>query len=143
VADIWDYLAPPAGFVLACPDPMPTLLTPRAPLEQVLRNLIGNAIKHHDRAHARIEVSARACGDCIEFRISDDGPGVPPEFHERIFQMFQTLKPRDQMEGSGMGLAIVRKAVEAAGGSVRVQSAHPERGTTFLFTWPAGTHAGD
>lgn len=136
VAEINDYLAPPAGFYITCGSEMPRLLTPKAPLEQVIRNLINNAIKHHDRGQGQVVISATEQGDRIEFRVEDDGPGIATEFHARIFQMFQTLKSRDQVEGSGMGLAIVKKAIEGFGGSIRVESNPPNRGSIFIFTWP-------
>jgi signal transduction histidine kinase len=68
-------------------------------------------------------------------RVKDDGPGVPPQYHEQVFKTFQTLKPRDQVEGSGMGLAMVRKHVDVVGGELRLESA-VGRGSTFSFTWP-------
>ncbi len=71
----------------------------------------------------------------MEFSVADDGPGIAPGFHERIFELFQTLKPRDQVEGSGMGLAIVKKTVESMGGSISVDSA-AGAGAVFRFTWP-------
>jgi signal transduction histidine kinase len=114
---------------------LPAFVTHRAPLAQVLRNLIGNAIKHHDRAVGHIDVSVSAGADSIEFVVRDDGPGIPREYHQEIFQMFSTLKPRDVMEGSGMGLAMVRKILENRGGSIHVESAEG-RGATFRFTWP-------
>jgi signal transduction histidine kinase len=64
----------------------------------------------------------------------DDGPGIDSQFHQRIFIMFQTLKPRDEVEGSGMGLALVKKIVEQYGGTVKVES--NGRGCCFKFTWP-------
>jgi signal transduction histidine kinase len=70
-----------------------------------------------------------------EFRVGDDGPGIDPRFHERIFTIFQTLASRDEVESSGIGLAIVKKRVESHGGRVWVESAPPGRGTTFVFTW--------
>lgn len=136
VADIAEYLAPRAGFTVVCEGAMPRLTTARPPLEEVLRNLIGNALKHHDREQGVVTVSASEIGDTVTFRVRDDGPGIPPEFHEKVFQMFQTLQPRDRVEGSGMGLAIVKKTIESVGGRVRVESAPPARGTTFVFTWP-------
>jgi signal transduction histidine kinase len=114
---------------------MPTFQTPRVPLEQVIRNLVSNAIKHHDRDDGAIEVFSRESGNFYEFAVSDDGPGIPPEFHDRVFQIFQTLKSRDEVEGSGMGLALVKKTVEAHGGNVTLESSGG-RGTTFRFTWP-------
>ncbi len=134
--DISRYLSPAPGFEITVDGPLPTLKTCKAPLEKVLRNLISNALKHHDGSTGKVSISAREIGDMIEFAVTDDGPGIAPQFHDKIFQMFQTLKPRDAVEGSGMGLAIVKKTVESVGGSIRVASHPPQRGSTFLFTWP-------
>ena len=71
----------------------------------------------------------------IEFTVADDGPGIDQAFHARIFQMFQTLKPRDHVEGSGMGLALVKKTLEVYGGRIDVESAD-QQGSTFRFIWP-------
>ena len=136
IAEITDYLAAPDGFHITCGSKMPSFYTPKAPLEQVLRNLVNNAIKHHDRGQGQVVISAIEQGGFIEFRVEDDGPGIATEFHARIFQMFQTLKSRDQVEGSGMGLAIVKKAIEGLGGSIRIESNPPRRGSIFIFTWP-------
>jgi signal transduction histidine kinase len=135
VRNTFELLAPPPDFMLVVAEPMPTFVTQRVPLETVLRNLIGNAIKHHTRHDGTVSVSAVADGDWLEFTVADDGPGVAPEYHERIFDMFQTLLPRDQIEGSGMGLAIVKKTVESVGGRVTLDSM-PEQGARFSFTWP-------
>jgi two-component system, LuxR family, sensor kinase FixL len=139
VQEIIDLLAPPPGFDI-CVGPMPSLVTHRAPLSQVLRNLIGNAIKHHDHAVGHIEISAVDKGDAVEFVVRDDGPGIPREYHEEIFRMYSTLKPRDVVEGSGMGLAMVRKILDNRGGEVHVESAEG-RGATFRFTWPKSVEA--
>jgi len=108
----------------------------RMPLQQILMNLAGNAIKHHDKTAGRIEISAEDLGTHYAFAVRDDGPGIPSRFHAQIFKMFETLKPRDQVEGSGMGLAIVRKQIERCGGSLALQSAEGE-GSIFRFTLPA------
>ena len=136
VRSVVELLTPPAGFVVRVADNMPQLTTYKTPLEVVFRNLINNAIKHHDRAEGHIEVSASTQGRLVEFTIRDDGPGIPAEYHDRIFRMFQTLKPRDEVEGSGIGLAVVKKLVERQGGQVTVES-HSGRGTAFRFTWPS------
>jgi signal transduction histidine kinase len=142
VRSIFDLQAPPPEFTLIVEEPMPVMNTQRVPLETVLRNLIGNAIKHHDRPNGEVRVSARTLdsapgkADMIEFCVCDDGPGIAPEYHVRIFELFQTLLPRDQLEGSGMGLAIVKKTVESAGGTVVLRS-QVGAGTCFCFTWPA------
>jgi signal transduction histidine kinase len=70
-----------------------------------------------------------------EFRVSDDGPGIAAPFHEQIFLIFQTLRSRDDVESSGIGLAMVKKQVTDNGGRIWVESAPPARGATFVFTW--------
>jgi signal transduction histidine kinase len=135
VMDIVTLLSPPAGFIVIGADTLPTFDTVEEPLRQVFMNLIGNAIKHHDRSTGRIEVAVRDQGEWYEFRVTDNGPGIPSAFHTKIFQMFQTLKPRDEVEGSGMGLAIAKKVVEGQGGTIRVESDAIHRGTTLRFTW--------
>jgi PAS domain S-box-containing protein len=134
VRNVFELLAPPPEFRLLADD-LPVLETQRVPLETVMRNLIGNAIKHHHKADGCISVTAEDLGDLVEFRVSDDGPGIAPAFHERIFELFQTLQPRDQLEGSGMGLAIVKKTVESMGGTITVES-EAGQGAAFRFTWP-------
>jgi signal transduction histidine kinase len=137
VREIVATLAPPPGFVVTCDGNPSVLRTHRTSIRVVLENLIGNALKHHDRAKGHISVSARLESGVAEFRVSDDGPGIPPQFHDRIFVIFQTLEGRDEVESSGIGLAIVKKMVEGHGGQVRVESAPPARGATFAFTWKA------
>ena len=136
VRDLADFLAQPAGFQVKLVAPMPLLLAERIPLETVFRNLIGNAIKHHhDAAAGVVVVAAKDCGAFYEFSVADNGPGIDPAYHQRIFELFQTLKPRDEVEGSGNGLAIVKRLVESRGGTVAVDST-VGAGATFWFTWP-------
>ncbi|KUP91907.1 sensor histidine kinase [Tritonibacter horizontis] len=105
------------------------------PLEIILVNLIGNSIKHHDKAVGHISVDVVNQDDFLTFRVEDDGPGIEPAYHERIFEVFQTLQSRDQLESSGMGLAFVKKHIDVAGGSISVMS-DGTRGTVFEFRWP-------
>ena len=114
---------------------MPVFMTASVPLRHVFQNLIGNAIKHHDGSGGTIEITAEQQGNRYLFSVQDDGPGIPEKYHEKIFQIFQTLKSRDEVEGSGMGLAIVKRIVEAYGGSITVGETEP-RGTVFRFSWP-------
>jgi len=107
----------------------------KLPLQQVLFNLVNNAVKHHDKAQALIEVDAVESPTEFMFSVRDDGPGIDPQFHQKIFEMFQTLQPREKSKGRGMGLAMVRKIVIANGGTIKVESALGE-GTLFRFTWP-------
>ena len=133
--NILGLLSPPEGFVVDASSSLAGIQVFRMPLQQILINLISNAIKHHDRKAGRIEVSVEDLGADLRFSVKDDGPGIPPQYHEKIFKMFQTLKPRDQVEGSGMGLAMVRKHVDVAGGELKLESAVGQ-GSTFSFTWP-------
>lgn len=135
VNDILEMMAPTIPIQLKLDTDLPVLLTKKVPLEMVLRNLISNAIKHHDKQRGTIAVSARLVDDSYEFTIKDDGPGIPEAHHQRIFGMFQTLRPRDEIEGSGIGLALVKKTVESMGGEITVES-DGQLGCTFRFTWP-------
>lgn len=139
VRDVVAVLSPPPGFVVECDGRLPLLRTHRTPILAVLQNLIANGIKHHDRCEGLITVAMKLVNGVAEFRVSDDGPGIDPRFHERIFVIFQTLTSRDEVESSGIGLAIVKKRVEAHGGRVWVESAPPKRGTTIVFTWKEPT----
>ncbi|NNC32392.1 hypothetical protein HKM21_24340 [Longimicrobium terrae] len=135
--DVVDLLAPPPGARITVQPGMPVIVTERLPLQQVLMNLIGNAIKYAGGGEARVEVSAtRAADGAWEFAVRDHGPGIAPEYHERIFTIFQTLESRDVVESTGIGLSIVKKLVEGRGGRVWVDSAEGG-GSTFRFLWPA------
>jgi signal transduction histidine kinase len=134
VAEALALVPVPEGFRVSAEVPNLPLQTPRGALAQVLRNLVGNALKHHDGPPGKVTVSVEEAGDLLRISVADDGPGIPPEHHDRVFQMFQTLRPRDEVEGSGMGLAIVKKLVQSQGGTIGVESL--ERGTVIRFTWP-------
>lgn len=126
----------PGSFSLDYSDEMPVIMTSYTPLQQVFGNLISNAIKHHDKQEGVIKVYVQNQGPYYEFIVQDDGPGIPPEFHERAFGMFQTLQSRDKVEGSGLGMAIIKKLVEWQGGRVWIISDQDKRGTSVHFTWP-------
>lgn len=139
---IIDSLPRPEAIQVQVDPDMPVIRTLTAPLDLTFRNLIQNAIKHHDREDGNIVVSYRDQGDFVQFSVQDDGPGISPEFHQRIFRMFETLRPRDDVEGSGMGLSLVQKTVETIGGSISLES-QPGQGSTFSFTWPKNAPLGD
>jgi PAS domain S-box-containing protein len=147
VADIFDsivvILSPPAHIKVRVEGVLPVIVTASAQLEQVLRNLINNAIKHHDKQSGEVVLSGKQVGNFVEFLVRDDGPGILPQFHKKIFQLFQTLKRRDEVEGSGMGLAIVKKLVEQQNSCITVHSHGNGTGTEFRFQWPTSTAAYD
>ncbi len=128
-------LLSPQGFMVKVSPKFAKIRVNRMPLQQILMNLIGNAIKHHHKKEGRIELTVEDCGGRYAFAVKDDGPGIAPCFHGQIFEMFQTLRPRDQVEGSGMGLAMVRKNIEVFGGTLALESSVGQ-GSTFRFTWP-------
>jgi signal transduction histidine kinase len=135
LAECLELLAPPAGVEVVVGPGMPVLDTERVPLQQVFMNLLGNAIKFAGQAGARVDVTVTREGDVDRFAVADNGPGIAPQYRERIWQIFQTLAPRDRVEGTGIGLSVVRKVVEARGGRTWLES-EVGRGTTFYFTWP-------
>lgn len=135
ITDVVELLAPPAEVTITIDPSMPVISTERTPLQQVFMNLISNAIKYNRGPGATIHISAQDRHDRYAFSIADNGPGIEPQYHERIFGIFQTLESRDRVEGTGIGLSVVKKTVELHGGSVTVKSALGE-GATFTFEWP-------
>ncbi|WAL61431.1 sensor histidine kinase [Thermocoleostomius sinensis] len=135
IADVIDSLDPPNSFTIDVAPNLPTLETKAVLLRQVFANLIGNAIKHHNRSNGHIQISAQEQEDSYKFAVSDDGPGIAAEYHDKVFVIFQTLQARDTKESTGIGLSIVKKIVEAEGGTVRLES-QEGNGSTFSFTWP-------
>lgn len=133
--EVLEYLSPPPEFTIEREEEMPTLVTKRLPLQQVFLNLISNALKHHHREKGKIAISVQDQGEYYQFAISDDGPGIAPEYHEKVFVIFQTLEARDKNENTGIGLSIVKKTVEAEGGTIELES-QLGQGTTFRFSWP-------
>ncbi|ASP46437.1 sensor histidine kinase [Cognaticolwellia beringensis] len=135
IKDITLLVAMPEGFAIHASADFLQLKVNKMPLQLILLNLISNAIKHRDKETGVIEVDVKAQENQYLFTVKDDGPGIAPIYHQRIFRMLQTLKPRDRVEGSGMGLAIVRKHIELFGGTIEVAS-EEGKGCTFMFTWP-------
>lgn len=137
VENIRALLQMPSNFTLTIEADLPVVETIPTEFELVMRNLISNAVKHHDRHRGRIVVRGGYVGADVFFEVRDDGPGIWPEYHQRIFEMFSTLRSRDEVEGSGIGLALIKKIVDRWGGKVSVISKRGERGATFQFTVPA------
>jgi hypothetical protein len=135
LAEIIDSIAPPDTFEISIQPEMPIFETKEVLLRQVFSNLICNAIQHHHRPEGKINVSVQDQGKRYEFSVTDDGPGIDLAYHQKIFAIFQTLQPRDTQESTGIGLSIVKKIIEAEGGSISLESQEGQ-GSTFCFTWP-------
>ena len=115
--------------------PLPVVRADPSQLAQVFQNLVGNALTFRSDETPRIRVEAVEEEGAVRFSVSDNGIGIAPEYHDRIFQMFQRLHTRDRYPGSGIGLAIVQRIVERHGGRVWLESTEGE-GSTFYFTIP-------
>ncbi|MEH6443471.1 MAG: CHASE domain-containing protein [Oceanospirillaceae bacterium] len=135
VLSIFDLQDAPDNITLTCQGDMPLINTRITPLETIMRNLIGNAIKHNNETDGIITISVQDHPKHYEFSVQDNGPGIPVRYHEQIFELFKTLQPRDEVEGSGMGLSIIKKLLDYQGGSIVVES-DGENGACFKFKWP-------
>lgn len=113
----------------------PVLVTERVALEQVFMNLMSNALKYNDSDDPEIRVGWIPHEDVHEFFVQDNGIGIEPEFHEKIFMIFQTLHARDKIESTGVGLSIVKKILDEKGCRIKVDS-DKGSGSRFSFTWP-------
>jgi light-regulated signal transduction histidine kinase (bacteriophytochrome) len=115
--------------------PLGTVRANQTQLEQVVTNLVTNAIKYMgDTPEPRIDIGSVERDGVVEYFVRDNGIGIDPAFHGRVFEAFQRLKDVE-IEGTGVGLAIVKKIVEGAGGHIRLESA-AGAGATFYFSWP-------
>jgi len=135
VLDAIQLVNPSPAILVSVNGRLPTFHTYPAPLEQVFRNLIGNAVKHHPGPRGQVTVYCEEYDEHYLFAVQDDGDGIPIQYAERVFEMFQTLKPRDQVEGSGMGLAIVSRIVNWQHGRVWFEPVPEGHGTIFKFEW--------
>jgi two-component system sensor kinase FixL len=135
VHDALELMAPPKDTEITVAPNMPTITAEKVPLQQVFMNLLGNAIKHAGTERPRISVAWEDAGPFFEFTVRDNGQGIAPQYHERIFGIFQTLEARDKVEGTGIGLSVVQKIVDAKGGRVWVES-DVGKGAKFKFLWP-------
>lgn len=135
VAEVIALEAPGSEVTIVVDIPEMSFLGGRVPLATVIRNLLGNAIKHHDRERKEITIRARPVGKFCVIEVGDDGPGIPVVAQARIFRLFQTLAPGTK-SSTGLGLAVVQRLVEGHGGTVSVRSEEGRRGTVFTVNWP-------
>ena len=135
VREVIDLLAPPENIAVSIGNSLPTVMAEPTRIQQVFQNLLSNAIKYMNKPEGEIRIACAAEGRQWKFSITDNGPGIDQQHFEKIFQLFQTLAPRDRVESTGVGLALVKKIVEMYGGRIWVEST-VGRGSTFFFTLP-------
>jgi len=129
------------GATVEVEDGLPDVLADPPRVEEVFANLLGNALKFNESKRPSVKIGVRAIeGGMATFYVQDNGIGIDPQYHERIFDIFQRLHRREQYEGTGAGLAIVKRLVEVFGGRTWVES-ELGAGATFLFTLPLWTEA--
>ncbi|MFT5498423.1 MAG: PAS domain S-box-containing protein [Kiritimatiellia bacterium] len=134
VKSVWRSLDKPKHAELRVADDMPVLFTGGIPLRQVFQNLISNAIKYGPSEGLVVQIDCVHHGRWVEFSVTDNGPGIPEKYAEKIFELFQTLQPKDAPDSTGIGLALVDKIVRSYGGRVRLDTAQGG-GARFVFSW--------
>lgn len=135
VSEIISAIAPSASYKFEVQQAMPVLIADRIKIEQVFSNYISNAIKYNDNPEPVIHVGYNDTPTHYHFYVKDNGPGIEADYHDKVFAIFQTLNARDKVESTGVGLAIVKKIVEEAGGTVWIES-EPGHGAAFFFSLP-------
>jgi signal transduction histidine kinase len=133
VEEIISGITRPDNIEVIVESDVPALTCNREGLTQILQNLLSNAIIFMDKPQGQIKIGCVKEGGFWKFSVADNGPGIAEEYFKKIFQMFQTLSPRDEIETTGIGLSLVKKIVESNGGRIWVQS-DLGKGSTFFFT---------
>ncbi len=135
VLETVEFLSPPESFIVTLQNDMPVIYADKLKLQQVFSNLISNAVKYHHTKNGTIKIECKNEEEYYHFSVTDDGPGIDPQYHQKVFDIFQTLQARDKVESTGIGLAIVKKIINEAGGNIWIDS-EVGRGTSFIFSWP-------
>ncbi len=135
VPDVIDMVAPPDNINITIENPLPVVKCEETRIRQVFENLLSNAVKYMDKPEGKIEIGCVEESGFWKFSVTDNGPGIEEKHFERIFQMFQTLSPKDEFQSTGIGLTVIKKIVELYEGKVWVKS-KLGIGSTFFFTLP-------
>jgi light-regulated signal transduction histidine kinase (bacteriophytochrome) len=135
VPEVIALVTTPSHIRVKIETPLPMVSAEKTRIEQVFQNLLNNAVKYNDKPEGLVRIGSLDDGDHWRFYIADNGPGIEEKNFERVFQIFETCKPRDESDSTGVGLAVVKKTVELYGGRVWVESKVGE-GSTFYFTYP-------
>jgi len=123
----------PENIEITIENELPTVICEKTRVTQVFQNLLNNAVKYMDKPQGQIKIGCVEEDDWWKFSVADNGPGIEEKYFEKIFQIFQSLTRRDEVEAIGIGLSVVKKIVEIHGGRVWVES-KLEESSTFFFT---------
>jgi PAS domain S-box-containing protein len=134
-AEAIEMVAAPENITITVENELPTIECEQTRIMQVFQNLLSNAVKYMDKPQGLIKVGCAEEGAFWKFNVTDNGPGIEEKDFERIFKIFQTVKPRSEFESTGIGLSVVKKIVELYGGKIWVES-KVGQGSTFFFTLP-------
>ena len=135
VKEVIENLSPPETITITVDDSLPVIRFEKTRISQIFSNLISNAVKYMDKPAGEIHIGCTQEGKFWKFHVADNGPGIDEKYHEKVFQIFQTLRPRDQKESTGIGLTIVKKIIDMYGGRIWIES-KPGEGSIFYFTLP-------
>lgn len=135
VREVIQNLAPHDNVKIIIENRLPVVMKNPIPMGQIFQNLIGNSIRFMDKPEGIVRVGCEDEGTHWKLSVSDNGPGIDRQYHDKIFQIFQTLAPRDDHESTGIGLTLVKKIIELYGGSIRVES-EIGHGSKFFFSLP-------
>jgi light-regulated signal transduction histidine kinase (bacteriophytochrome) len=133
VVDVIDTLSPPENISVSITSEMPIIQNDETQIRQLFQNFISNAIKYNDKSEGIVEINCEDLDTHWEFCVSDNGPGINPKYHEKVFLMFQTLHKKDEFESTGIGLTIVSKIINQNNGKIRIDS-EEGRGAKFYFS---------
>ena len=133
--EVISMVVPPEHIKVSIENQLPSIICEETHIMQVFQNLISNAIKYNDKEQGWIKINCSEDGDFWKFSIADNGPGIDEKHFERIFRMFQTITQNENIQGTGVGLTVVKKIVELYGGRVWIES-EVGKGSTFFFTFP-------
>jgi signal transduction histidine kinase len=116
-------------------DELPVFYSEKLKLEQVFTNLVSNAVKYTPHEDGRIAIGCKEIPGFYQFSVKDNGVGIDPAYHEKIFEIFQTLRDKNDKESTGIGLAIIKKIIDDQHCTIKVNSTLG-KGAEFIFTWP-------
>jgi light-regulated signal transduction histidine kinase (bacteriophytochrome) len=133
--EVAETLIPKKDFEISINGNFPVIMGSAVLLSQVFSNLISNAIKYNDKPIGKVDCIYESISGFHQFSIKDNGPGIADAYHKKVFQVFQTIEARDKKESTGIGLAIVLKIIEEAGGSIKIES-EENKGANFIFIIP-------